>query len=633
MNAETDAAGSQTKAFISALRSPFHNHAGLWHGKLRWLLAPSPADMVFALRTSLAAALSLLSAMWRELDSPQWAPLTVWVVAQSSRGESLSKARWRVVGTLIGCAAAVALIAAFPQAPGLFFPGLALWIGLCCGCATFFDGYRSYGLLVTSFTSAIVATGAITAPDDVFNIAMSRGSYIILGIVCEATLAAIFIPALNEQARTRLLARLHALWSEVSKDVGPLTQGRIDAETQGRLLTDLVGANSRVEYDTLEMGPQGGRVADHARAALADMMMLIARARGMAIAGQVADMTDSHGIAADLAAARTHIQACETPVPGDRFRFALRSRRLAVEAAENGIRAAAGIMAAWLLWEVTGWPAGAGFVSFVSLVYGLLATRENPLLASSPFFKGAVWCAAVAAVFVFLVMPAVTAPETLVLLLLVPMTIGGLAARTPATAGYAFSFNMFLPVLIGPANQGRFDEVSFLNGISAFLGAVLFAWWTFRLVLPFRPDAHMRRTEAWTRRRLWALADRRNGMSVYQWLSENADSMVRSVRNAHGVSRPVVLAHIQMRLDAMTVGTEVITVRELARSGFLSRWLERRLRVFLRAWQDHDPKAQAMARAILHDRHWQNHDDPYIERLAGALKVIARMGVPSGQET
>ncbi|MFT9165607.1 MAG: hypothetical protein ABF504_11070, partial [Komagataeibacter saccharivorans] len=71
MNAETDAAGSQTKAFISALRSPFHNHAGLWHVKLRWLLAPSPADMVFALRTSLAAALSLLIAMWMELDSPQ----------------------------------------------------------------------------------------------------------------------------------------------------------------------------------------------------------------------------------------------------------------------------------------------------------------------------------------------------------------------------------------------------------------------------------------------------------------------------------------------------------------------------------------------------------------------------------
>ncbi|WP_408886024.1 FUSC family protein [Komagataeibacter melaceti] len=580
---------------------------------------------MFAVRTSLAAALSLLIAMWMELDSPQWAPLTVWVVAQSSRGESLSKARWRIAGTLIGCAAAVALIAAFPQAPGLFFAGLALWIGLCCGCATFFDGYRSYGLLVTSFTSAIVATGAIIAPDDVFNIAVSRGSYIVLGIVCEATLAALFIPALHEQARTRLLGRLNTVWGAVSASMGPLAAGRLDMGAQERLLGELVGANGRVEYDTLEMGPQARRVADHARAALADLMMAVARSRALAITGTMAQESVHAAIASDLAAAQNHILACETPVAGDRFRFALRSRRLAVEAAENGIRAAAGILAAWLFWEVTGWPAGAAFVSFVSLVYGLLATRENPLLASSPFFKGAVWCAVVAAVFVLLVMPAITAPEVLVLLMLIPMTIGGLAARTPATAGYAFSFNMFLPVLIGPANQARYDEVAFFNGTSAFLGAVLFAWWTFRLVLPFRPDSHIQRTEAWTQRRLAALADPRNPLSAYQWLLENAESMVRSVRNAQGVAHSVVLAHIQMRLNAMTVGTEVITIRDMVRSGTLPDWLERRLRVFLRAWKNHDASTQAMARVILRDPAWQDGTTPETTRLAGALKVIAHI--------
>ncbi|WP_025812300.1 FUSC family protein, partial [Komagataeibacter kakiaceti] len=254
MNAEMNAAAGPARASLDVLAGPCAEFAARWRGKLRWVLAPSRADIGFAVRTAFAAALSLLIAMWMELDSPQWAPLTVWVVAQSSRGESLSKARWRIAGTIIGCAAAVTLIAAFPQAPGLFFLGLALWIGLCCGCATFFDGYRSYGLLVTSFTSAIVATGAIIAPDDVFNIAVSRGSYIVLGIVCEATLAALFIPALHEQARARLLARLNAVWGTVSTSIGSLTDGRLDAEAQGKLLGELVGANSRVEFDTLEMG-------------------------------------------------------------------------------------------------------------------------------------------------------------------------------------------------------------------------------------------------------------------------------------------------------------------------------------------------------------------------------------------
>ncbi len=88
--------------------------------RLSWLLEPSAMDLVFAVRSSLAAVLSLLIAMGMELDSPQWAPLTVWVVAQSSRGESLAKARWRIAGTVLGCCIGVALIAAFPQASAVF---------------------------------------------------------------------------------------------------------------------------------------------------------------------------------------------------------------------------------------------------------------------------------------------------------------------------------------------------------------------------------------------------------------------------------------------------------------------------------------------------------------------------------
>ncbi|MBB2203339.1 FUSC family protein, partial [Gluconacetobacter tumulisoli] len=190
-----------------------------WGGSWRWLMAPSLADLGFAVRTSLAAELSLLIAIWMELDSPQWAPLSVWVVATASRGESLSKARWRLAGTLVGCGAGVALIAAFPQETGLFFLALALWIGLCCGCATFFDGYRSYGLLVTSFTSAIVATGAISQPDHVFDVAMARGTYIVLGIVCEAAMAALLLPGVRGAARRRLPARLRGLADRVAAGV------------------------------------------------------------------------------------------------------------------------------------------------------------------------------------------------------------------------------------------------------------------------------------------------------------------------------------------------------------------------------------------------------------------------------
>ncbi|MDT8871532.1 FUSC family protein [Komagataeibacter rhaeticus] len=99
-------------------------------------------------------------------------------------------------------------MAAFPQAPGLFFCALALWIGLCCALATLLDQYRAYGLVLTGFTSAIIATGAIAQPDDVFAVSVARSSYIILGVLCEAVLAVLFMPRIVEQARTRLLGRL-----------------------------------------------------------------------------------------------------------------------------------------------------------------------------------------------------------------------------------------------------------------------------------------------------------------------------------------------------------------------------------------------------------------------------------------
>jgi len=70
-----------------------------WSVRWAWLYAPSWASVAFAVRAG--ALLSRLTAMWMEMDSPQWLPLTMWGVATSTREEPLSKVRWRLVGT--GC--------------------------------------------------------------------------------------------------------------------------------------------------------------------------------------------------------------------------------------------------------------------------------------------------------------------------------------------------------------------------------------------------------------------------------------------------------------------------------------------------------------------------------------------------
>ncbi|MBL7236811.1 MAG: FUSC family protein [Komagataeibacter hansenii] len=611
---------------FSALLPPFVR-------RLSWLYAPSLADFAFALRTAFAAILSLLIAMWMELDSPQWAPLTVWVVAQSSRGESLAKARWRVGGTLVGSVAAMALIAAFPQAPGLFFCALAAWIGLCCAGATLLDNYRAYGLVLTGFTSAIIATGAILEPDHVFDISVARTSYIVLGVVCEATLAIVFMPSVAPHARQALHTRLMVAFGNTTRTVADLLEGEVPSTAMGATLGELVAFNSQVEFSELELEP-GSRTGDHARAALAAMLGLLARARGVSLllaggihapdaghdaweyrrelcavlraggGGTRAGVARLQAIWRDRQATAAHpamaalfmellaqvghvlseIHASDHPVRHDRFRFRVVSRRHAVEALENGVRASCAILGAWLVWEVTAWRQGAAFISFLALVYGLLATRENPVIAGTPFFKGGLYCAGVGTVLAFWVIPAMTAPEMLVLALLVPMTIGGLAARNAATAGYAFSFNMFLPVLVGPMNQGRIDEAAFLNGTLAFLCSILFAILTYRIVVPFRIDSHMRRTAAWTARRLRGLGAGREHASAHQWLAACAGSLVRILRNSATVPPDMVEEYMRAQLRAMTLGLSVIALRDVARRNDLPPATRQALALFMRRW-------------------------------------------------
>lgn len=606
------------RTLTAAIGQPFNKSA------LAWLLAPSVPDILFALRTASAACLSLLIAMWMELDSPQWAPLTVWVVALSSRGESLSKARWRIFGTLVGCCAAFVLIAAFPQEPGLFFCSLALWIGVCCGLATFGTGYRAYGLLVTSFTSAIVASGAIMQPDNIFDIAMARSSYIILGIVCEATLAVLFMPGLQEQAQKRLLERLNTTLLSTNQGIASLIH-HPRAITLEPALSALLTANARAEYDALEMGPHS-HAADHARAAFAGMITMLARGYGLALTHQLTPT--EHTMLADEAAIRQHIQACMYPKSRDHFRFRLQSRRHAVEAMDNGIRACLGILGAWLVWEVTAWPAGPTFFSFVSLVYGLLATRENPLLAAAPFFKGALWCGLIAALYALLVIPAITAPELLVLFLFIPMIIGGLAARHAHTAGYAFSFNMFLPVLLGPANQGRFDEQSFFNTTLAFLGAVLFARWTFLIIFPFRLDSHMRRTRRWIEKSLNHLARTGDKTLPHIWLSRNAESLVRIINTSKALPQEKTEHYIQEQIIYMVKGLYLIFLRDTLKDKTLSEALKTEIKKILRVWASGSPLRMQQTQDFLNrlkqeDFPPSSPDHARMEKICTYLHVLA----------
>src|SRR5271169_4715144 len=71
--------------------------------------------LLFGLRLWVSVCLALYVAFWLELDNPYWAGTTAALVFQPHLGASLRKGWFRMIGTVVGAVAIVALTACFPQ--------------------------------------------------------------------------------------------------------------------------------------------------------------------------------------------------------------------------------------------------------------------------------------------------------------------------------------------------------------------------------------------------------------------------------------------------------------------------------------------------------------------------------------
>ncbi|GBQ09527.1 FUSC family protein [Swaminathania salitolerans] len=248
---------------------------------LAWLFAPGANALEFALRNTVASLVALGIAFWMALGEPQWAAMTVWITAQGSRGESLSKGRWRLVGTLIGMVGAIGLVAAFPQTPWLFIPALALWAALCTGLATLFHNFRAYAFVLAAYTCAIIATAAIAAPSHVFEIAMARGTYIVLGVVCEMLAGVVFSSSLARRARHNMrrdlsegIAATCTLLADVLEGK-PLSEAAI-AAVYARTLR----LHDQMEFTVVELGHRDREIAN-AYEAIGMLSQIVSRGLGM----------------------------------------------------------------------------------------------------------------------------------------------------------------------------------------------------------------------------------------------------------------------------------------------------------------------------------------------------------------
>ena len=143
---------------------------------------PSARDWVFSFKAFAAAMLALWIAMYMGLPRPYWAMASVYVVAHPLTGATRSKALYRVLGTLLGAAAGVAMVPSLVNSPPLLMGAVALWTGCLLYIALLHRTPRSYVFMLAAYTLPLVALPAVDNPAAIFDIAIARAEEISLGL-------------------------------------------------------------------------------------------------------------------------------------------------------------------------------------------------------------------------------------------------------------------------------------------------------------------------------------------------------------------------------------------------------------------------------------------------------------------
>ena len=640
---------------VAFLRRLWPPGAAIRQDHLRWLFAPGLFTFGYALRTTITSLIALGIALWWELGSPQWAALTVWMVAQGTRGKSVAKARWHLFGMVVGTICAVLLVAAFPQAPLMFILLLAGGIGMFCFIGTLLPGpatmtnYRIHGMRASGFTYAIISLDGIADPQHIFMTAMSRATYIVLGIVLESTVSSLFQYRLGARAQDRLTANFLTAINGAGQTLASLLSGDRDVLQKSRqVFANITTLSDQIEFAEVEMGAQRGHEGDHARAALARVAMLLSRGLDLAallripgnmpgaafnatsakvqaflrdMAGQLETTDDIHPVLAELAAlqaecrqsvadsledemgsttrdpappAVAHIlaqqrmlhyglgemldeleqaiiqfDASRHPLRHDHFHYRIKTFRDWQQAFTNSLRASVTIFGAGLIWIATAWSAGLTFMMFVAIVCSLFATLEKPALATKAFLGGAIWASVMAGVLVLWVLPTPSTYEVMAMCLMIPMLMGGLAFAYPALILGAVSYNLFMPILLGPGNQSRLDEVSFFNTAMPLIFGLWYAMWVFRLVLPFDTNDMRWQMRTSILSGLRHVARARTLPTTLYVVERNVDRFVRLLTNAENTPDVIIDSYLQGILSAMTIGLNIIRLRGILERNLL----------------------------------------------------------------
>lgn len=163
----------------------------------------APQHIRFALKLATAIVLAVFVGFHFELETPRWAVLTAAIVAAgpafAAGGEPWSGAiryrgMLRIVGTFIGCVAALIIIILTIRAPVVMLMVCCIWAGFCTWLSSLVKVENSYAWGLAGYTALIIIITVQAEPLLTPQFAVERCSEIVIGICCAIAADLLFSP-------------------------------------------------------------------------------------------------------------------------------------------------------------------------------------------------------------------------------------------------------------------------------------------------------------------------------------------------------------------------------------------------------------------------------------------------------
>ena len=417
----------------------------------------------FPVKLTFALVLALMVGFHFNLETPRWAVMTAGIVAGGTAfaagGDPYSGAlRYRgvlrIIGTFIGCIAALTIMIATVRAPVVMLLLCCIWAGLCVWLSSLIKVENSYALGLAGYTALIIvvtanASGGLTL---VPQYAVERCSEIVLGILCAILADMIFSPrsikkVIDAEVDSLLMAHYHLLqlcvahgdkeevdkaWSALVRRTTALNSMRSQLMMESSrwknsnrrlqmlntlsltLITQAAETfliqNSRPDY----IPPQYRLMVEKPASTVEEVhkrMKVMRRVIGatgkttpVTLASWVGSATEYLLLLKGIKS-NSRITSLEEEILQREVVIQARSAETH-HAMINGIRTFVATALGSLFWLYTGWTSGSGCMVMLAVITALAMRMPNPLMMAKDFLYGMTVAVPLGALYFMYVLPA-----------------------------------------------------------------------------------------------------------------------------------------------------------------------------------------------------------------------------------